>query len=99
LGERSAAALGALDTDFVKPYLVGPGGLIDDHGHVAGTYGEDLVVLVRPDGYVALIANADDAPAVAGYLRSLLTGEAFSVNRRNLRISWAPAASRPSPPA
>jgi hypothetical protein len=99
LGERSAAALGALDTDFVKPYLVGPGGLIDDHGHVARTYGKDLVILVRPDGYVGLIANADDAPAVAGYLRSLLTGEAFSVNRRNLRISWAPAASRPSPPA
>jgi hypothetical protein len=55
----------------VKPSLIGPGGLIDDGGHVARAYGEDALVLVRPDGYVGLIADADDASAVAGYLRSL----------------------------
>ena len=54
-----------------KPYLIGPGGLIDDGGHVARAYGEDALILVRPDGYVGLIADADDTSAVAGYLRSL----------------------------
>jgi len=70
LGERGAA-VGALGAAIVKPCLIGPGGLIDDGGHVARAYGEDALVLVRPDGYVGLIADADDASAVAGYLRSL----------------------------
>lgn len=38
---------------------------------MARAYGEDALVLVRPDGYVGLVADADDASAVAGYLRSL----------------------------
>jgi hypothetical protein len=71
LGERSAAALDARTSDIVQPYLIGPGGLIDGAGHVGHAYGQDALVLIRPDGYIALIANADDAPAVAGYLRSL----------------------------
>jgi len=71
LGERGAAAVGGLGAASVKPYLIGPGGLVDDGGHVARAYGEDALVLVRPDGYVGLIADADDASAVAGYLRSL----------------------------
>ena len=70
LGERSAPAIGGVEADIVRPYLIGPGGLIED-GHVARAYGEDALVLVRPDGYVGLIANAGDVPAVAGYLRSL----------------------------
>src|SRR6266700_3649208 len=71
LGERCAAALNDLKTDIVKPYLIGPGGLIDDAGHAAHAYGQDALILIRPDGYIGLIADADNAPAVAGYLRSL----------------------------
>lgn len=71
LGERSAVALGAVEADIVRPYLIGPGGLIDDGGHAARAYGEDILVLVRPDGYVGLIANPVDALTVASYLRSL----------------------------
>ena len=71
VGERGAAAVGAAEAAIVKPYLIGPGGLIDDGGHVARAYGEDALVLVRPDGYVGLIADADDTSAAAGYLRSL----------------------------
>jgi hypothetical protein len=44
---------------------------VDDGGHAAHEYGEDVLVLVRPDGYVGLMAGADDAAAVAGYLRCL----------------------------
>jgi 2-polyprenyl-6-methoxyphenol hydroxylase-like FAD-dependent oxidoreductase len=71
LGERCAAALNDLKTDIVKPYLIGPGGLIDDAGHVAHAYGQDALILIRPDGYIGLIADADNALAVADYLRSL----------------------------
>jgi 2-polyprenyl-6-methoxyphenol hydroxylase-like FAD-dependent oxidoreductase len=71
LGERCAAALSYLKSDLVKPGLIGPGGLIDDGGHVADAYGQDALLLVRPDGYIGLIADADDTLAVAGYLRSL----------------------------
>jgi hypothetical protein len=71
LGAHSADALGGLGSDIVRPCLIGPGGLVDDSGHVACAYGEDILVLVRPDGYLGLIADADDAPAVAGYLGSL----------------------------
>jgi hypothetical protein len=75
LGERCAAALTELKadpmTDIVEPRLIGPGGLVDDAGHVADAYGQDALVLVRPDGYIGLTADADDASAVADYLRSL----------------------------
>jgi len=71
LGERCATALNDLKSDIVKPYLIGPGGLIDDAGHAAHAYGQDALILIRPDGYIGLIADADNAPAVAGYLRSL----------------------------
>ena len=68
LGEGSAAALGGLEADIVKPYLIGAGGLVDDGGHVARAYGGDALILVRPDGYVGLIADPGDALAVASYL-------------------------------
>jgi 2-polyprenyl-6-methoxyphenol hydroxylase-like FAD-dependent oxidoreductase len=75
LGERNAAALGGLEAGLeaglVKAYLIGPGGLVDDAGHVARAYGQDGLILIRPDGYIGLIADAGDAPAVTGYLRSL----------------------------
>jgi 2-polyprenyl-6-methoxyphenol hydroxylase-like FAD-dependent oxidoreductase len=72
LGERCAAALSDLRSDTVKPCLIGPGGLIDDAGHAAQAYGPDALILVRPDGYIGLIAGPDDTLAVAGYLRSLM---------------------------
>ena len=71
LGERSATAITDAASDLVKPYLIGPGGLADDDGHVARAYGQDALILVRPDGYVGLITAADDARAVADYLGSL----------------------------
>jgi 2-polyprenyl-6-methoxyphenol hydroxylase-like FAD-dependent oxidoreductase len=70
-GERSAAALSDRESDMVKPYLIGAGGLIDDAGHAAWAYGQDALILIRPDGYIGLIADAGNALAVAGYLRSL----------------------------
>jgi hypothetical protein len=33
--------------------------------------GQDSLILIRPDGYIGLIADADNALAVADYLRSL----------------------------
>jgi 2-polyprenyl-6-methoxyphenol hydroxylase-like FAD-dependent oxidoreductase len=76
LGERCApvfghAVLGDVETDMVKPYRVGPGGLLDDGGHAAHAYGTDALILVRPDGYIGLIAGPEETGAVAGYLRSL----------------------------
>jgi 2-polyprenyl-6-methoxyphenol hydroxylase-like FAD-dependent oxidoreductase len=71
LGEHSAPALGEVETDIVKPYLVGPGGLLDDGGHVARAYGTDALILVRPDGYVGLVADPTQAGSVSEYLRSL----------------------------
>jgi len=71
LGETCATALNDLKSDIVKPCLIGPGGLIDAAGHAAHAYGQDALILIRPDGYIGLIADADDALAVAGYLRSL----------------------------
>jgi 2-polyprenyl-6-methoxyphenol hydroxylase-like FAD-dependent oxidoreductase len=76
LGERSAAALGGfgtgLETGVVRPFLIGPGGLVDDAGQVARAYGqEDALILIRPDGYIGLIAGPGGGPAVSGYLRSL----------------------------
>jgi len=69
LGQSSAAALS--ETGIVRSYHVGPGGLLDDDGHVARAYGTDALILVRPDGYVGLVADPTGAASVAGYLRSL----------------------------
>ncbi|MFC6082159.1 FAD-dependent monooxygenase [Sphaerisporangium aureirubrum] len=71
LGERRGTAFDDLKTDIVKPYPIGPGGLVDDAGHVAHAYGRDTQILIRPDGYIALTADADDPSAVADYLLSL----------------------------
>jgi len=53
LGERCATALNDLKADIVKPYLIGPGAFIDDAGHAAHAYGQDALILIRPDGYSA----------------------------------------------
>jgi 2-polyprenyl-6-methoxyphenol hydroxylase-like FAD-dependent oxidoreductase len=67
LGCDALPALG----DEVQTCVVGPGGLVDDGGHVADAYGTDALVLVRPDGYVGLVAGATDLGSVREYLRSL----------------------------
>jgi hypothetical protein len=67
LGERCATGFG----DVVKPYLIGPGGLLDDGGHVAHAYGTDALILVRPDGYIGLVADLTDPRRVDEYVRSL----------------------------
>ena len=71
LGEHCAAALGDVGTGIVRPYRVGPGGLLDDEGHVARAYGTDALVLVRPDGYIGLVAGPAETGTVTEYLRSL----------------------------
>jgi hypothetical protein len=67
---RSAAALGAVEAGIVKPYLVGSGGLLDD-GDVERAYGSTALILVRPDGYIGLVADPADTGGVDEYLRSL----------------------------
>jgi 2-polyprenyl-6-methoxyphenol hydroxylase-like FAD-dependent oxidoreductase len=50
-----------------------PGDIADTQGHLARAYGahDRSLVLIRPDGYVALISDAGDASAVSGYLAAL----------------------------
>ncbi|MFJ1767464.1 FAD-dependent oxidoreductase [Amycolatopsis sp. NPDC088138] len=51
----------------------GPGDVADTGGHLARAYGaaEGTLVLIRPDGYVALVSDAGDVPAVAAYLTEI----------------------------
>jgi hypothetical protein len=46
--------------------------LLDDEGHARRAYGDNRLVLVRPDGYVGLVAT--DREAVSEYLRDLASG-------------------------
>jgi hypothetical protein len=70
VGERCAAALAGTETELVTPVLVGGDGMVDDHGDLARVYGHDALVLVRPDGYVGLVADPGDTGAVSDYLGS-----------------------------
>ncbi|HEY3685777.1 MAG TPA: FAD-dependent oxidoreductase [Streptosporangiaceae bacterium] len=51
----------------------GPGEVADTGGHLGDAYGaaDRTLVLIRPDGYVALISDAGDASAVSRYLAAL----------------------------
>ena len=77
LGERCAGAFGCptafgdAETGIVRSYLVGPGGLGDDDGHAAHAYGTDALILIRPDGYIGLVADPAQPARVAEYLHSL----------------------------
>jgi hypothetical protein len=46
--------------------------LLDDGGHARRAYGDNRLVLVRPDGYVGLVAT--DHEAVSDYMRDLTSG-------------------------
>ncbi|WLQ35639.1 FAD-dependent monooxygenase [Streptomyces castrisilvae] len=50
----------------------GPGGLADHEGHAHSAYGigpdDELLILVRPDNHVALIAPGGDSRAIVAYL-------------------------------
>jgi 2-polyprenyl-6-methoxyphenol hydroxylase-like FAD-dependent oxidoreductase len=71
LGLGQSVELDGLASDIVKPYQVGPGGLVDDGGHAAHAYGPDALFLIRPDGHVGLVAGPADAASVVDYLRTL----------------------------
>lgn len=72
LREASAAHEGELLAYGVD--AGGPHGLADDDGHARSAYGvgpgEDVLVLIRPDNHVGLIAPAAQVRAVGEYLRA-----------------------------
>ncbi|MFF3322982.1 FAD-dependent oxidoreductase [Streptomyces sp. NPDC002889] len=77
-GESTVGVLRATEAqygDTVRPCLIADiaEGLSDHEGHARRAYGVtgDAVVLVRPDGHVALIAPADATRAVLDYLGTL----------------------------
>lgn len=51
----------------------GPGEIVDAKAHLAKAYGatEKTLVLIRPDGYVALISDVGDGSAVPDYLAAI----------------------------
>jgi 2-polyprenyl-6-methoxyphenol hydroxylase-like FAD-dependent oxidoreductase len=51
----------------------GPDGIADTGGHLADAYGasEHTLVLIRPDGHIALISDAGDVSAVSDQLAAL----------------------------
>ena len=55
---------------------VGPDDVVDAAGHLAGAYGatDDTLVLIRPDGYVAMISDAGDLTAVGDHLAAIDRG-------------------------
>jgi 2-polyprenyl-6-methoxyphenol hydroxylase-like FAD-dependent oxidoreductase len=68
----------AIEADDLRTLLVvghptGPGDVADTGGHLADAYGatEGTLVLIRPDGYVALISDAGDVSAVTDYLAAI----------------------------
>ncbi|GLW35829.1 FAD-dependent oxidoreductase [Actinoplanes regularis] len=71
IGEHDVPPLDGVDPAIVRSHWIGPGGLRDDGGHVAAAYGINTLVLVRPDGYIGLIADPGDERSVGDYLRSL----------------------------
>lgn len=51
----------------------GPDGITDTEGHLVAAYGatDHTLVLIRPDGYIALISDAGNAQAVSAYLTAI----------------------------
>ena len=50
-----------------------PTTVADSAGHLVSAYGatDRTLVLIRPDGYVALISDAGDVSAVSDYLAAI----------------------------
>lgn len=65
-------ALG-LTTVHVVEEPAGLGDIADPEGHLADAYdaGAHTLVLIRPDGYIALISDVGDVSAVTGHLESI----------------------------
>jgi hypothetical protein len=51
----------------------GPDDVADTRGHLAGAYGaaDRTLVLIRPDGYVAVISDAGDVSTVSDQLAAI----------------------------
>jgi 2-polyprenyl-6-methoxyphenol hydroxylase-like FAD-dependent oxidoreductase len=74
---------GASSTDQIYPFdlrtlnvveqITGPDGLIDLEGHLSSAYGASVhtLVLVRPDGYIAVISDAGDVTAISSYFAAI----------------------------
>ena len=73
----ATTAVGAVAPDLRTLHVVGrptgPDDIADADGHLAGAYGatDHTLVLIRPDGHVALISDAGDVAAVADYLAAI----------------------------
>jgi hypothetical protein len=73
---RAAAQVGLrrlVRTLHVVELPAGPDDIADTAGHLAGAYGatDRTLVLIRPDGYVALISDAGDVSAVSDFLAAI----------------------------
>lgn len=67
------AAPSALRTLHVVGQPAGSNDIADTDGHLASAYGaaDRTLVLIRPDGYIALISDAGDVTAVSEYLAAM----------------------------
>ncbi|WNI29911.1 FAD-dependent monooxygenase [Streptomyces sp. ITFR-6] len=83
LREAAAAHAGELRAYGVD--AGGAGGLADDGGHARAAYGvgpdEDLLVLVRPDNHMGLIAPAGEAGAVGAFLNGATAPNGAALER------------------
>ncbi|RXT84081.1 FAD-binding monooxygenase, partial [Pseudomonas syringae] len=84
-GTQAIAAMntfGSHDERFLQAFAVRPAhvsndryGLVDETGQARDAYGvslqENIIFLIRPDGYVGLTATDDFVPAVQRYLATL----------------------------
>ncbi|MGW6281321.1 FAD-dependent oxidoreductase [Kribbella sp. NPDC055071] len=61
-----------------------PHGIADTEGHLAGAYAatDRTLVLIRPDGYIAVISDHGDLSAVADYLTTIGQASALSTRRQ-----------------
>ena len=96
-GVTPAIEAGDLRTLQVVGQPAGPGDVADTEGHLADAYGatEGTLVLIRPDGYVALISDAGDVSAVHGVPRGdqlgVLCGQPVGGTARRRRgLRFAP---------
>ncbi|CCH19731.1 hypothetical protein [Micromonospora lupini] len=68
-----AAPASGLTTLRVVGQPTGSDDIADTEGHLAGAYdaADHTLVLIRPDGYIALISDAGDVSAVSHYLGAI----------------------------